>query len=164
MTIGFAREAAAAAVPDQPVAPVRPMLFRHELHQVLLDFFRVGLARNPKSMREPDHVGVDDDSLVFMKGVAENHVRRLPAHARQPVQFFHRVGNAPAVLGNDGAGRAANALRFAPKKTSRANHFFQSGRRCFRVIGRTAVLREQGRRDGVHSLVGALSGQNRGDQ
>jgi hypothetical protein len=39
--IRFARVTAAAAVPDEPVTPVRPMLARDELHQIDLDLFRI---------------------------------------------------------------------------------------------------------------------------
>src|SRR2546423_3348685 len=115
-------------------------------------------------MREANYMGVDDDPLVSVKSIAENHVRRLPAHARQSVQLFHRLGDPAPVLGDDGARRAANAFRFASEKTGRANHFFQRRRRCFGVIGGTPVLGEQSRCHRVHALVGALRGQNRGDE
>ena len=36
--IRLARETAPPSVPDEPVTPVRPMLARHQLHQIALDF------------------------------------------------------------------------------------------------------------------------------
>src|SRR6266478_2184677 len=41
--IGVAGETAAAAMPDKPVGKEGPLFARDELHQVLLDFHRVGL-------------------------------------------------------------------------------------------------------------------------
>src|SRR5262249_19100280 len=43
--VGLARIAAAAPVPDEPVAPVCPMLARDELHQVELNLHRILLFR-----------------------------------------------------------------------------------------------------------------------
>src|SRR3954468_21380854 len=66
--------------------------------------------------------------------------------------------------GDDGVRRAPDAFGLAPKKSGRANHFLQRGGGGFRVIGCSAVLREQGRRYGVHSFIGALGGQYGRDQ
>ena len=44
MAIRAPRETAPPPVPDEPVAPVRPVLARHELHQVAFDLFRIGVA------------------------------------------------------------------------------------------------------------------------
>ena len=46
--IRFARAATAASVPNQPVTEQRPLLLRHEHHQVTLDFFRRDLFRQPE--------------------------------------------------------------------------------------------------------------------
>ena len=93
------------------------MLARHQFHQVSLDLFRIGLASETEPMRKSRDMRVDHDALIFAEGVAENHVRSLSADARQLLQFFHRVGNAPLVFRHDRRGRRANALRFVPKET-----------------------------------------------
>src|SRR6266404_1432997 len=102
MAIGFARETAPAPVPDEPVAPVRPMFARDQLHQVLLDLFRIGLARDPKPAGEPNDVSIHDDAFVLPERIPQHHVRRFPADARKPMQFFHGVRNAAAMLRDNG--------------------------------------------------------------
>ena len=61
------------------------MLPRHQLHQVLFDFLRIGLARDPEAMREPRDMRIDDDSFIFSEGVAENYIRRFPSDTGQGV-------------------------------------------------------------------------------
>ena len=70
-------------MPDEPVTPVCPMLARHELHQIALDFFRVFLVSQAKPLRQPDDMRVHDDAIVFPKRVAQHNIRRLAAYAGQ---------------------------------------------------------------------------------
>src|SRR6476619_5305913 len=75
--IRLARVTAAAAMPDEPMTPVCPMLARHELHQIQLDLHRVLVLRQAKPLRQADHVCVHHDAFVFVKGIAQYYVRRL---------------------------------------------------------------------------------------
>jgi len=61
--VRVARDADAPAVPDQQVWEDAPVLARHEALQVTLDLDRVVLPREAEPLREPPHVGVDDDAL-----------------------------------------------------------------------------------------------------
>src|ERR1035437_4419801 len=76
-TIRLARVAAAAAMPDEPVAEQRPLFLRHELHQLLLDFYRVRLFRQAKAVGKPRDVRIHNDADVDAERVSENDVRRL---------------------------------------------------------------------------------------
>ena len=60
---GFAGDADGAAVQDELVAEVDPVIFRDDLHQILLDFFRLGVEGELEAAREAQHVGVDDDAF-----------------------------------------------------------------------------------------------------
>src|SRR6266568_4795521 len=64
-------------MPDEPVAPVCPMLARHQLHQIELNFFRVFVFRETKPLRQPDHVRVHYDSFILMKRIAQYHIAVL---------------------------------------------------------------------------------------
>lgn len=70
-------------MPDQPVAPVRPMFARNELHQIALDFSRVFVFRQAEPLRQTDHVRVYHDAVVLMKRVAQYDIRRLATNAGQ---------------------------------------------------------------------------------
>jgi hypothetical protein len=69
-------------MPDEPVAPDRPVLARHQLHQLLLDFFRIRLAGKAQPMGKPHDVCIDDDALVFVESIPEHHICSLPSDAR----------------------------------------------------------------------------------
>jgi hypothetical protein len=49
-TIRLARVTATTSMPDEPVTPVRPMLARHELHQIELDLYWVLVFRQAKPL------------------------------------------------------------------------------------------------------------------
>jgi hypothetical protein len=69
-TIRLACITAAAAVPDEPVTPVCPMLAGHEPHQILFDFFGILVLRQTKTLRQSDHVCIHHNAYVFMERVA----------------------------------------------------------------------------------------------
>ena len=60
----------------------RPLLRRKELHQILLDLYRVAVLRECQPLAQSSDVGVDYDALVAIERVPENDVRRLAADAR----------------------------------------------------------------------------------
>ena len=70
-------------MPDEPVTPVGPMLTRHQLHQIELNFFRVFVFRETKPLRQPDHVRVHYDPFVPMKRIAQYHIGGLTPDAWQ---------------------------------------------------------------------------------
>ena len=130
-------------MPDEPMAPIRPMLPWHQFHQVLLDLFRIGLASQSEPLRESDNVGVNHDALIFAECVAQDHIRGLPPNARQLPQFSHRFRHTPFVLCDECRGRCANARRFVPKETRRANCALQLARIRIRVGSCAAVFGEE---------------------
>jgi hypothetical protein len=58
--IGAAGDAAAAAVPDEPVTEHGPLVPGHKRHEFLLDFDGVGLASEAQALGEAGHVSVHD--------------------------------------------------------------------------------------------------------
>ena len=110
------------------MAPVRPVLPRHQLHQVLFDFFRVGLAGESQPMGKPRYMRVDHDSFLLCECVAQNNVRCFPADARQPAQFFHCIRNAARMFSYDCGSSRPNALGLTPKKAGGTNQSFESSR------------------------------------
>ena len=164
VAIGLTSEASPATVPDEPVAPVCPIFPWNELHQILLDLLGIGLARNPKSMREAHHMRVDDDAFVFSEGVAEDNVGRFPSHAREGRAVSPSCQERGRHVRPQSRPLHRGGSLFCCEKNRSNGSFFQSRRSRFRVIGGAPIFREQRRRDGIHSLVGALRGQNRRHQ
>jgi hypothetical protein len=46
------------------------MLARNQLHQITLDLFRILVFRQAKPLRQPDHVRVDHNPDILVKGIA----------------------------------------------------------------------------------------------
>ena len=83
--IRLARGAAAAAMPDEPVAPQGPIVLRHQFHQFLLDFDGVGALHQTEPVAEPRDVRVHHHANVDVEGVAEDNIRRLAPDAGERV-------------------------------------------------------------------------------
>ena len=93
------------------VRPDRPVLPRHELHEVLLDLLRIGLPGQAEPAGEALHVGVDHDPLVLAEGVAQDDVGGLAAdagqrHERRPSSAAPRRRGPPPGPGRGPSGRA----------------------------------------------------------
>ena len=151
-------------MPDQPMAPIRPMLFRHELHQIELDLLRIFFFGQAKALRQTDHVRVHDDPFVYAECVSQNNIRRFPTDTGQFAQFFHRVRNLTAKFVGDCRRGRADALGLVAEKSGRFDRVLQLSLRRLRVIFRAPIFLEQRRRDHVYAFVGALRGENRRDQ
>ena len=84
--IRFARETATTSVPDQQVTKQRPLFLRHQLHQVLLNFFRCPMFCEAESMRQSPDMGIDDHADVDVEGVAEDNVGSFATDNSPPFQ------------------------------------------------------------------------------
>src|SRR5262249_16812409 len=91
------RETHLAAVINHPVIEHHPIFLRQQLHQVLLDLYRIGVRRKSEPAAHAADVRVDGDA-GHAERVAEDDVGRLAADAREADQFFQRVGHVAAVL------------------------------------------------------------------
>ena len=119
--IGILRAAHAAAVPDQSVREDRPLLARQQLHQILLDLHRLGLAGQPEPLRQPRDVRIDHDALVLAERGAEHDVRGLARDAGQLDQLLHRRRDLAAVSLDERLRHADQRLRLHPKEAGRVD-------------------------------------------
>src|SRR6185503_5148324 len=110
------RDADAAAVVDQPMAERRPFAGREEGPQIALDLLRIVLGGEAEPVREPAHVGVDEDRRLPESG-PENDVRRLPPYAGERAERLHRLGDPSRVLLGDRACGRLERLRLLPEET-----------------------------------------------
>ncbi len=152
------------AVKDQQVREQRPLLSRHDLHQILLDFHCVGLTREAQTKRHPRDVRVDHDPLVLPECVAEDDVRRLATDAREMRELVHRTRDLAAVLVHDRPSHAHETLRLVAEEPRALDAVLQVLRLRLGQRGRVGEAREQLRRHHVDAHVRALGGQNRRDE
>src|SRR5262249_20733816 len=92
-----ARIADTPPVPDQKVREARPVLARHETHQVALDLDGILLLREAETLREPAHVRVDDDALC-VPPLGRDDVRRLARDAGKAQQIVEALGHLAAIV------------------------------------------------------------------
>ena len=159
-----ARSAAAAAVPDEPMAELAPIGLRHERHQILLQLHRVRAFGKTQSVGEPRDMRVHDHADVEAEGIAQNHVRRLAADAGERVQFFQRARHFAAEFCHQRGTAGLDVFCFVAKKAGGLDRRFKVGQRCGGKIFRRTIFFEQLGGDEVHALVGALRGKNGGDE
>ena len=162
--IRLAREAAASAMPDEPVAKQRPPLARHEALQGEFDFLRRLLFRQTEPRGQTRDVRVHDDAVIEAEGVPQNDICRLAAHAGERDEFRHLVRDCAAVFFDERTTGRLNVLRLVPVKADAPDVGHELVGIPLRVVRRRAVLLEQFRRDEVDLFVGALRRQNGGDE
>ena len=151
-------------MPDQPVAELGPLLPRNKRRKGSFDLHGIRFAGDPESARETENVGVDDNALFQSKGVAQNHVRSLPAHPGKRGQGVQGPGDFAAVLLHERLAGGFQVLRLVPEQSeaSKLTREVLFRGRC--VVRRGAVLAEQRCRHAVHVEIGALGGQDGGDE
>jgi hypothetical protein len=122
------------------------------------------LAGEAHPAGEPTDVGVDHDALSQIEGIPQNHIGRLSAHAWELVQVLHGPGNLSAMILDQGGGTSADGFRLGAEKPGRANQALQlGGWNPGKVLGGAATGKESGR-NLIDPLIGALGGQNGGDE
>ena len=109
-------------------------------------------------------MGIHDHAVRDVEDVSEDDVRGLPAHARECGEFLHRLGNIAAVIRHQRGAAGAEVFRFCAKEAGGLDEFFQARRLDLRVIARRAADAEKFLRHEIHAFVGALRGEDRGDE
>src|SRR5437868_2581069 len=102
-TIRVAGMASTTSMPDEQMTEQGPFLRGNNFLQIILDFFRRRLAGQLEAVGKPGHVGIDHNSVVEIKSVAEDDVGRFASDASQLSQSVHGAGNLAAVFFDEGA-------------------------------------------------------------
>lgn len=119
-----AGDADAAAVVDQAVAEVNPLLFGEQLHQVLLDFYGIAVFGQAEQVGDAADVSVDDDAAGDVEGGAKEDVGGLAADAGERDQFFECARELAAEFINEFFRHAADAGGFGSEEAERADDLF----------------------------------------
>src|SRR2546425_389950 len=158
------RDAHAAPVQDQRVREPRPLVARHERHQVALDLHRVLLCRQTEQRRESLHVGVDHDPFVLAEPGAEHDVRGLAAHTGELNQLLHGVGYRTSMALDQRLRHPDDGFGLVAEEPRAVDLLLEDPRVGAREVLCRLVLREQGGCDHVDACIGRLSGEDRGDE
>src|SRR5260221_12784413 len=89
-TIRPLRIATTAAVPNQPMTKIRPIVPRNELHKLTLNLLRILLTSQTESLGQASDVRIDYNSGVDVKSNTQNDVRRFSSHSGEGGAFLHR--------------------------------------------------------------------------
>ena len=162
--VGAGGFAAAAAVEDEPVGKQGPVVLRDEFHEDGLDFFWVGLAGEAEAGGEARDVGVDDDADVLAEGVAEDDVGGFAADAGELDEFVHGLRDVSAMLVDEEPAAGADVFGLGAVEADGAEVVLEGGGIGLGVVARGAVFFEEGGGDFIDLHVGALRGEDGGDE
>ena len=109
-------------------------------------------------------MSVHDDSHVNAEGVAKNDIRGFAANTTEAGQFVHGARDFTGVVLDDGLAGGFDAFGFVAEEAGGSDFFFEFREGGVGVIGGGAIFLEKERRDHIHTFVGALGGENRGDK
>ncbi len=151
-------------MPDEPVTEKCPLLSGHQRHQFLLDLYGVRLLCEAKPICQSRYMGVHDDADVDVKSIAENDIGRLAAHPSERDEFVHRIRDFATVLFHQRAATRLDVLRLVAKEAGGFDGLFEFCEIGGRKILRAAIALEQFSCDEVDAIVGALGGEDRGDE
>lgn len=164
IAFGLAGFAHLAAVVDELVREIDPAALRDDPHQFLLDFLGRIAFGQPKSVGDAEDMRIHHHAFGLLEADAKDDVGCLARRAGNGNQFGEGLRNLTAEVFNDFAGCALYGFGLVVKKASSPNESleFRQGRFGHGRRGREAA--EQLRRHHVDAHIGALSGENRGDE
>ena len=162
--VWLARITTASAMPDEPMAEQRPIILRHEFHQFLFEFYRIGSLSEAEPVGKSRDVRVHHHTDIDTESIAEHHVCRFATDARERVEFIHRARNFATKFFHKCGAAGFNVLGLVTEKAGGLNGLLDfRQRRVGKVFGCFISL-EQFRCNQIHALVSALRGKNRGDE
>ena len=131
----FASDADTAAMPDQLVRELYPLVLLQNFHQILLDLFRFFVLREFQPPCESQHVRIDHHAARDSVGRAQDDVGGFSSDARQAEHLLHRARHFATELFQDGFAGAHHRFGFIAKKSGRADFLLQfSGTRIRKCL------------------------------
>jgi hypothetical protein len=146
-------------MPDDVVTQLRPVLGWKQCPDSDLDLVRFGLSGPSKTSHQTVEVGIYGDP-GNTEGVAEYHIRGLPADAGQRHQILHALGHLTIKPLGEGRPKLDQSVSLRPKEPGRLDELFEFRAVCSGVRGGVRIALKDDRRHQVDSLISALRGQN----
>ena len=146
------------------MTPEGPGVARDDFHQILFDFDRVGVLGQSEAFAQAGDVGVDDDTGFDAVGVAEDDIGGFASDAGEVSEGFEISRNFTVMFPHEGLRGGDEILGLVAEETCGADDVFDvflfGGSECFGV----RVFFEKGGRHHVDAHVGALRGEDGGDE
>src|SRR3954469_10095399 len=73
----FSSDADLPTMMDHSMSEIDPLTFRQQFHQLLFDFYRVGVLGKSQSAAHSRHMRINNNARRHPKGGAEHNVRRF---------------------------------------------------------------------------------------
>lgn len=162
--VGVSGHAAAASMPDEPVAKVGPRLAGKEAGKIRFDFYGVGVSRQPKASSEASDMSINNHAGIDPKGIAKDDIGGFPSDSRQGGKGLQGLRDLAEVVGNQGGGHSAEIFRLVTIKARGVDdrlQFFLGNRG---VVFHGFAALEQNLGNQIHPLVGALGRKDRGNK
>ena len=150
-------------MPDHAVAEVRPLSTWDAFGQVALDLERVGVRAQAQPPRQSAHVGIHRETRDA-EGGPEHHVGGLAAYPGKLHQGIEIRRHLAVMLRHEGPAAVAYGPGLVAEEARGADGLFQILQRRAREVHGPRVAGEQGRRDPIDALVGALGAEDGRDQ
>jgi hypothetical protein len=151
-------------MPDEPMAEQGPEVAVQKLHEILFDACGIVMAGQVQTLSEARDMGIDDDAVLDMKGVAENDIGGLASNAVQVEQGIHGGWHLAIMALDQFAAGGLDMAGFGAEKPETANILFELLNGGLGVIGGRPVFPEKDRGDKIDLFIGALRGEDGGDE
>ena len=161
---GFAGVADLAAVMDELMREGDPVILGNDLHQFLFDFLRRVAFGNAQAAGDAEDVRVDDYAFGFAEADAEDDVGGFAGDTGDGDELGEGLRDLAAELGDDFAGGTLNGFGLVVEEAGGADEGFEFGEGCLGHGGWGGEAAEERRGDHVDTDVGALGGEDGGDQ
>ena len=151
-------------MPDEEMAPEGPGVLRDSFDQVLFDFDRVGVLGQSEAFAQAGDVGVHDDTGFNAEGVAENNIGCFASDPGETGERLQVAGDLTVMVLDQGLGGGDEVFRFVAEETGRADEVFDVFLFGDGEVTGVRVFFEEGGGHHVDAHVGALRGEDGGDE
>lgn len=151
------------AMKDKAMTEWRPLRLGNQDHQIAFDLFGDLMLSQAQPATEPAHVGINRDT-GNVKGIAKNHVRRLPTNSRQFDKCIERIGYLAVVMLQQSLATGDDVPCLVTKETRGTNKRLQFALAYGRECGRIGKTCKERRGDEVDACIGTLGRQDSSDE
>jgi len=146
------------------VAEEGPGVAGEEFDEVLFDADGVAEGGEAEALGEAADMGIDDDAFIFLEGVSEDDIGGFASGTGEVGEGFEGGWHFAAVLREECGTHGSDVFGFVAIEAGGADEGFEFLLRDGGVIGSGAAAREEVFGDDINPFIGALGGEDGGDE